>query len=172
MYIILCIGNNNNYVVLYTCIIIIIIILCIAAVGFPSSPGQLRTRQDNAPAITLLWSRPTYTGNESPIQKYRISIPGINYSEEVERTTLCNGSQCSYSLTADGRDVKFNTTYLVELTAVNTCDLESNGTNLNVEVVAYGKFTKRSQSVYVCHARCVYVLYIKTTRSILGECSE
>ena len=109
------------------------------AVDFPSSPGQLRATQGNEPSITLQWSRSTYTGNDSPIQKYRITIPEINYTEEVNRTTVCNGSQCSHNLTADGRDVEFNTTYLVELTAVNTCDLESNGTTLNVTFLTFGE---------------------------------
>ena len=52
---------------------------------------------------------------------------------------MCSGSQCSYTLTAEGRDVDFNTAYLVELTALNTCDFESSE-DLNVTVVAYGKY--------------------------------
>ena len=117
-------------------------------VGFPSPPEQLLiSTQDNEPSITLQWSEPTYTGNEFPVQKYRISIPGTDYSEEVERTTVCNGSQCSHNLTADGRNVKFNTTYLVKLTAVNTCDLESIPATLNVTILVHGKFTERTQSL-------------------------
>ena len=137
------------------------------AVGFPSPPDELRTsRQDNTPSITLLWSEPTYTGNEFPIQKYRIAIPGTNYSEEVNRTTVCNGSRCSHNLTVDGRDVEFNTTHLVNLTAINSCDLESIAATENVGVVACRKFTERTQCV--CYARCVYVLYIVTARSVLS----
>ena len=119
----------------------------IVAVGFPSPPDDLETsRQDNTPSITLLWSRPTYTGNEFPIQKYRIAI---NYSdEEVNRTTVCNGSRCSHNLTVDGRDVEFNTTHLVNLTAINSCDLESISATENVEVVAYRKL-QRELSVCV-----------------------
>ena len=118
-------------------------------VGISSPPGLLEaTRQDNKSSVTLQWSRPTYTGNKFPIQKYRITIPGTNYSEEVETGIVCNGSQCSHSLTTDGRDVEFNRTYLVELTAVNTCDLESSPEILNVEVIAFGEFIKRTLSVY------------------------
>ena len=118
------------------------------AVGLPSPPDELRTRrQDNTPSITLLWSRTTYAGNDSPIKKYRISIPGTNYSEEVNRTTVCNGSRCSHKLTVDGRDVEFNTTHLVNLTAINSCDLESIAATENVGVVACRKFTEITQCV-------------------------
>ena len=123
------------------------------AIDFPSPPDQLlRATPDNEPSITLQWNESAYSGNEFPIQKYRITIPGINYSEEMERTTVCNSSQCSHILTADDRDVKFNITYLVNLTAVNTCDLESIPITENVEVVACRKFTERTQCV------CVHVL--------------
>ena len=113
-------------------------------VGDPSPPAQLQATQDNAPSITLQWSRPTYTGNEFPIQKYRIVIPGTNYSEEVNPTTVCNSSRCSHILTVDGRDVEFNTTYLVELTAINSCDLESIAATENVRIVACRKFTEKT----------------------------
>ena len=139
------------------------------AVGFPSPPGPLRTRQDNTSSIILQWNEPTYTGNELPIQKYIITISGTNYSEEVERTAVCirNGSQCSHILTADGRDVEFNTTYLVtvELTAVNTCDLESISATLNMEIVACGEFSTDIYSlINVCHARPVCSCTIYTLR--------
>ena len=99
---------------------------------------QLEVTQGNRPSITLHWNHATYTGNEFPIQKYRIVISEINYSEEVEGK--CSGSQCSHSITADGSDVRFNTPYLVEVTAVNTCDLESSPANLSVTVLAYGEY--------------------------------
>ena len=92
----------------------------------------------NGSSITLQWNHATYTGNEFPIQKYRIVISEIKYSEEVEGN--CSGSQCSYSITADGSDVRFNTPYFVEVTAVNTCDLESRPATLNVTVLAYGEY--------------------------------
>ena len=112
--------------------------------GFPSPPEQLRATQGNEPSITLQWNGSAYTGNEFPIQKYRIVIPGTNYSEEVNPTTVCNSSRCSHILTVDGRDVEFNTTYLVELTAINSCDLESIAATENVRIVACRKFTEKT----------------------------
>ena len=98
-------------------------------------------RQDNESYVTIQWSRLTYmyTGNEFPIQIYNIEIPEINFFEEVG----ANCSKCSHNLTADGSNVvEFNTTYLVELTAINTCYLKSSPATLNVIILAYGKFTE------------------------------
>ena len=101
----------------------------------------------------------TFTGNEFPIQKYRITIPEVNYSEEVEGN--CSGSQCSHSITADGSDVRFNTPYLVEVTAVNTCNLESRPVTVNVTVIAYGEYSKIMVFNLVINVNYIYmyVLY-------------
>ena len=52
----------------------------------------------------------------------------VGYSEEEIGT--------AHTITADGSDVMFNTLYDVEVTAVNTCGLESSPANITVNITA------------------------------------
>ena len=72
-------------------------------------------------------------GNLISIATYRITIPAVvGYSEEEIGT--------EHSITADGSDVMFNTLYDVEVTAVNTCGLESNPASITVNIAASGEY--------------------------------
>ena len=61
---------------------------------------------------------------------YRIKIGGTSYSADV----TCTESECTHTITADGSDVKFNMLYDVDITAVNTCGLESAPLTITVSI--------------------------------------
>ena len=68
------------------------------------------------------------------IERYKIKILQVSdYSEEESGT--------AHTITADGSDVMFNTLYDVEVTAVNTCGLESNPASITVNITASGEYT-------------------------------
>ena len=72
-------------------------------------------------------------GSLISIATYRITIPAVvGYSEEESGTV--------HTITADGSDVMFNTLYDVEVTAVNTCGLESNPASITVNITASGEY--------------------------------
>ena len=105
--------------------------------GEPSQPDNLHGESDaipdDTPYIRIVWDPPVYTGgNESSIQMYRIRIPEINYSEEENGT--------AHTITADGTGVMFNTPYEVEVTAINTCGLESNPAVIAFNIEAGGNY--------------------------------
>ena len=69
------------------------------------------------------------------IERYKIKIIQVSgYSEEESGT--------AHTITADGSDVMFNTLYDVEVTAVNTCGLESNPASITVNIAASGEYIK------------------------------
>ena len=70
-------------------------------------------------------------GSGSSIQKYRIRIPEIAYDEEESDTT--------HIITTNGTGVELNVNYMVQVTAINTCELESEPTNISIIIVAIGK---------------------------------
>ena len=90
--------------------------------GEPSHPDNLhKATPDDMPSTTIEWDPPVNAGGDNiTIQMYRITISEISYSEEE------NGTARSHTITPDGTGVMFNTPYEVEVTAINTCGLESN----------------------------------------------
>ena len=89
-------------------------------------------------------------GSGSSIQKYRIRIPEISYYAEESDTT--------HIITTDGTGVEVNVNYMVQVTAINTCELESDPTSISIIIVAIGKYM-----YYVMYVRiyCGGILYLK-----------
>ena len=106
-------------------------ILC--ATGEPSPPDDLRDVLSNdISTIKLEWGTPVHTGGSgSSIQKYGIRIPEISYYAEESDTT--------HIITTDGTGVELNVNYMVQVTAINTCELESDPTSISIIIVAVGK---------------------------------
>ena len=69
-------------------------------------------------------------GNGSSIQKYGIRIPEISYYAEESDTT--------HIITTDGTGVELNVNYMVQVTAINTCELESDPTSISIIILAIG----------------------------------
>lgn len=89
-------------------------------------------------AITVLSNGSTNTGNGLPIQSYNISLPEVDFSVTVGS---CNDSSCSYTITANDSDMRFNTPYMLEVTSINTCGLESSPlAGETVEFIAHGEY--------------------------------
>ena len=111
----------------------------------PSPPRNLRqTTPDNTPSNTIEWDAPVLTGgNVISIATYRITILQVSgYSEEESGT--------AHTITADGSDVMFNTPYDVEVTAVNTCGLESNPASITVNIAASGEYISTLYFIHNC----------------------
>ena len=101
--------------------------------GEPLPPENIRAVQDGMPSTTIMWDPPVYTGgDETFIQIYTIRIPDISYSEEEDDTAR------SHTITADGTGVMLNTSYEVEVTAINKCENESNPVIITVNIEAGG----------------------------------
>ena len=92
----------------------------------PSPPRNLhQSTPDNTFHATIEWDAPVFTGGDGiATLMYAITIPGANYFMEES----CTGS-CSHTITADGI---FNTSYDVEVTAVNTCGEKSSPESITV----------------------------------------
>ena len=87
------------------------------------------------PSTTIVWDFPVYTGGDRiTISKYRIQIPTINYTVEE------SGATQSHTIKEDGINVRFNTPYEVEVTAINTCGDESVPANITINIEASGKY--------------------------------
>lgn len=85
----------------------------------PIQPQNLHTETSEVMSTIIIeWEHPVSEGN---IVMYRITIQGTIYSEEES----CTEIECAHAITADGSEVMWNTPYNVEVTAINTCDLES-----------------------------------------------
>ena len=93
----------------------------------PSPPRNLRqSTPDNTSHATIEWDAPVFTGGDGiATLMYAITIPGVNYFVEES----CTGSNCSHTITADGI---FNTSYDVEVTAVNICGEKSSPESITV----------------------------------------
>ena len=97
----------------------------------PGPPHELNIQcHDNASANTdssavIQWQRPLYTGGL--IINYRITANG--------QPTSVSGDVFNYTITG----LDFNTDYSVEVTAVNSCSLESEPANVTVNIEARGK---------------------------------
>ena len=72
----------------------------------------------------------------------------MNYFVEVSCTEL----NCSHTITANGIDIYFNTSYDVEVTAVNTCGEKSSPENVTVRIDDNGKFSNNNNVVTVYRA--------------------
>ena len=102
----------------------------------PSPPRNLRqSTPDNTSHATIEWDAPVFTGGDGiSTLMYAITIPGVNYFVEES----CTGSNCSHTITADGI---FNTSYDVEVTAVNTCGEKSSPESITVRRETNGDFS-------------------------------
>ena len=102
--------------------------------GKSSKPDKLRTVYlKTSPSTTIAWDRPIYSGGmEIFIQKYIIKIPDIDYSEEESGTV--------YTHNIVSADLMFNKLYDVEVSAINTCSIESDPANISVNIEANSKF--------------------------------
>ena len=91
-----------------------------------------------------------YSGGDGiVIQKYRIRIQEVNYSAEEHGTT--------HSHTINGTDVMFNKMYMVEVSAINTCEVESSPANISVTIQANGKEISYCALItYIIYADCTY----------------
>ena len=90
-----------------------------------------------------MWDSPVYTGGDRiAILDYRIQIPTINYSVEE------SGIATSHNITADSTNVMFNTPYDVEVTAINTCENESDPARISICIKANSKYT----------VSCIYII--------------
>ena len=120
--------------------------LFICATGEPSPPDDLRdVPPSDISTIKLEWSTPVHTGgNGSSIQKYRIRIPEISYYAEESDTI--------HIITTD---VEVNVNYTVQVTAINTCELESEPASASLIIVAVGKYM-----YYVMYVRIYTVVYM------------
>ena len=107
-----------------------------APVGNPSPPDNLRiASRNNMTSTTIMWDAPAYTGGDRiTILKYRIQIPIINYTAEESGTTQ------SHTITADNTNIMFNTSYDVEVTAINTCEEESVPAHIVINIEGRGKY--------------------------------
>ena len=126
--------------------------LFICATGEPSPPDDLRdVPPSDISTIKLEWGTPVHTGGSgSSIQKYGIRIPEIGYYAEE--------SDPIHIITTDGTGVELNVNYMVQVTAINTCELESDPTSISIIIVAIGKYM-----YYVMYVRiyCGGILYLK-----------
>ena len=77
-------------------------------------------------SAVIQWQSPLYTGG--PIIRYTINA-------STGQTEAISGDVFTYTIT--GLDV--NTDYIVEVTAVNSCGLESEPANVTVNIEARGK---------------------------------
>lgn len=102
-------------------------------VGGSSKPENLRSiTLKNAPSIVIQWDPPVYSGGDGIIiQKYRIRIREVDYIEEE------HGTKPSHTI--DGTNMMFNRIYMVEVSAINTCEVESIPANISVTIEATGK---------------------------------
>ena len=76
----------------------------------------------------IQWQSPLYTGG--PIIRYTVTANG--------QSTSVGGTGDVFTYTITGLDV--NTNYTVEVTAVNSCGLESEPANVTVNIEARGMF--------------------------------
>ena len=108
---------------------------CPDAISPPQNISIRNAAQHNMPSTTIEWDAPAIAGGSGvTIERYRITIQSINYSEEEN----CMELKCSHTITADGSGVRFNTPYLVEVIAVNTLGEESSGVSITVTIQATG----------------------------------
>ena len=95
--------------------------------GNPSPPHELHhdALANTVSSAVIQWQSPLYTGG--PIIRYTVTVNG--------QTASVSGDVFTYTIT--GLDV--NTDYSVEVTAVNSCGLESEPANITVNIEARGK---------------------------------
>ena len=93
----------------------------------PSPPHELHhdALANTESSAVIQWQSPLYTGG--PIIRYTVTANG--------QTESVSGNVFTYTIT--GLDV--NTNYSVEVTAVNSCGLESEPANVTVNIEARGK---------------------------------
>ena len=94
----------------------------------PSPPHELHhdVSTNTESSAVIQWQSPLYTGG--PIIRYRINA-------STGQTESVSGDVFTYTIT--GLDV--NTGYSVEVTAINSCGLESEPANVTVNIEARGK---------------------------------
>ena len=94
------------------------------------------------------WGPPIYSGgNGITIKKYRVTIPERNYSIIVEENDVAR----SYIIIADGIDIIPNIFYTIEVTAINTCNSESDAKQSFIQIRAIGKC--------LCHKRLALIIF-------------
>ena len=95
-----------------------------------------------------MWGHPIYSGgNEITIQKYKIKIPDIDYCEEESGTVHSHNIGSAYLM--------FNKLYDVEVTAINSCNIESDSANTSVKIEANSKLVCMSERVdFLCRKGC------------------
>ena len=95
--------------------------------GNPSPPHELHhnTLANTESSAVIQWQSPLYTGG--PIIRYRINA-------STGQTESVSGDVFTYTITG----LDFNTDYSVEVTAVNSCGLESEPANVTVNIEARG----------------------------------
>ena len=95
--------------------------------GNPSPPHELHhdVSANTESSAVIQWQSPLYTGG--PIISYTVTANG--------QTVSVSGNVFTYTIT--GLDV--NTYYSVEVTAVNSCGLESEPVHVTVNIEASGK---------------------------------
>ena len=105
--------------------------------GAPSPPINLHIISLNKTLSAMAeWDPPTYCGgNGITIKKYRITISERNYSIIVEENEVAR----SHIIIADGVDVIPNMFYTIEVTAINTCNSESDAEQSFMQIRAIGK---------------------------------
>ena len=93
----------------------------------PSPPHKLHhdVSANSVSSAVIQWQSPLYTGG--PIIRYTVTVN--------DQTESVSGDVFTYTVT--GVDV--NIDYSVEVTAVNSCGLESEPANVTVNIEARGK---------------------------------
>ena len=107
--------------------------LYVSPTGAPSPPDDLSNETaDDLVSAKIKWNCPL--NREGDIVKYVIRIPSISYvGEETGNCPI--GS--SHTIRVGGiSEVKFNTVYDVEVTAISVCGSESEQSNITVMINA------------------------------------
>ena len=105
-------------------------------IGAPGSPLNLShdVMVNTESSAVIRWNTPSNTGgNEISISEYGI----MSSDSGLGLTTAVSGDMLYYNVTG----LDYNTNYSVEVTAINSCGLESVPANVLVNIEARGEYS-------------------------------
>ena len=115
--------------------------------GVPSPPANLSsTVTTSSPSVKVEWDPPLYRGHRQGIILYVITIKAINYT----RSKIVNSTRRNSHIIQGGGEtmIEFNKNYVVSVTTVGVCKVDSDPARISMRIEASGKYLTSKCTIF------------------------